>query len=423
MSAIENFRKALLVDFPLKRDDIIAREALRRFEGKGIGKAKSLIGLDDHDTEIYNLVKNIFRNKLTDAYESLVWELLTEHQADGRISDVKRGGNSNDLTPMRLTSENIFCTFHDNKSNKTIALILRNTPRSLNASQYHSIESECSMINVFRGECYLVYFCYYTEALYSRSKVRGLEPICFEDFLQKFFNNKVVDSFRLALNEINDNLDELIGYSVTEICSRKTLKRFKGELTEEWKTLDYIQYFNGIKVPHETAVKLRDKFLSENRYKTLFDGSDYSDSYITSEWFFKKYAPKIKASNFDMTSVVAGYFKSVEQLLDAFIRRCGRDRVFQTKNYEIILVGGTNYKSMLGDMQKFLYNNIDLFEESNASLQVFYLKKLKDWIANCRNGYLHKDNIQDPKTLKKIREETISLYFYTLTMYNFNRNN
>ena len=47
MSAIENFRKALLVDFPLKRDDIIAREALRRFEGKGIGKAKSLIGLDD----------------------------------------------------------------------------------------------------------------------------------------------------------------------------------------------------------------------------------------------------------------------------------------------------------------------------------------------------------------------------------------
>ena len=422
MSAIENFRKALLVDFPLKRDDIIAREALRRFEGKGIGKAKSLIGLDDHDTEIYNLVKNIFRNKLTNAYESLVWELLTEHQADGRISDVKRGGNSNYLTPMSFTSENIFCTFHDNKSNKTIALILRNTPRSLNASQYHSIESECSMINALGGECYLVYFCYYTEAIYSRPKVKGLEPICFEDFLQKFFNSKVVESFRVALNEINDNLDELIGYSVTEICSRKTLKRFKGELTEEWKTRDYIQYFNDIKVPHETAVKLTDRFLSENRYNTLFDGSDYSDSYITSEWLFKKYAPKIKTSQFDMTAVVAGYFKSVEQLLDAFIRRCGQGRVFQEKKSIIILVGDTNYESRLGGMQHFLFGNCDLFEERNAKLQQFYLNKLKYWIANFRNGYFHKDNIQDPDTLQKIREETISLYFYTLAMYNFNRN-
>lgn len=422
MSAIENFRNSLLVDFSLKRDDVIARESVKRFEGKGMRKAKSLIGLDDKDTEIYNLVKNIFRNKLTDAYESLVWELLTEHQADGRISDVKRGGISNGLTPVSFSTENIFCTFQDHKSNKTIALILRNTPRSLNASQYHSIEAECSMTNVLGGECYLVYFCYYTEAINSGPKVKGLEPICFEDFLQKFFNNKVVESFRLVLNEINDNLDELIGYSVTEICSRKALKQFKGLLIEEWKTRNYIEYFKGIKVPHETAIKLIDKFLSENRYNILFDGNDYSDSYITSEWFFKKYAPKIKTSNFDMTAVVVGYFKSVEQLLDTFIRKCGRNRVFQNKNYEIILVGGSNYKSMLGDMQKFLYNNIDLFEENNASLQSFYLKKLKDWKDHCRNGYCHKDNIQDPYSLKKIREETISLYFYTLVMYNFNRN-
>lgn len=74
---------------------------------------------------------------------------------------------------------------------------------------------------------------------------------------------------------------------------------------------------------------------------------------------------------------------------------------------------------MLGDMQKFIYNNIDLFEENNASLQSFYLKKLKDWIDQCRNGYFHKDNIQDTNTLHNIRQETLSLYFFTLVMFQF----
>ena len=165
-----------------------------------------------------------------------------------------------------------------------------------------------------------------------------------------------------------------------------------------------------------------DKFVEQERYRTLFDGNLYSDSYITSEWFYQKYANNIKVTNFDMTAVVAGYFKSIEQLLDSFIVANGQDKVFEYRNgYDNILVGDTNYKSMLGKMHKFLAReeNKCLFEEQDRALQKFYLNKLKTWIDNCRNGYFHKDNIRKTETLALIRKETLSLYFFTLVMYRF----
>lgn len=127
-----------------------------------------------------------------------------------------------------------------------------------------------------------------------------------------------------------------------------------------------------------------------------------------------------------MTAVVAGYFKSIEQLLDSFIVAHAQEKVFESwkdKNdrYIEIKVGDTNYKSMLGKIHKFLAQkeNRCLFEEQDRVLQEFYLIKLKEWIDNCRNGFFHKDNIGEPETLALIRQETLSLYFYTLVMYRF----
>ena len=76
---------------------------------------------------------------------------------------------------------------------------------------------------------------------------------------------------------------------------------------------------------------------------------------------------------------------------------------------------------MLGKIHKFLARkkNRCLFEEQDRVLQEFYLIKLKEWIDNCRNGFFHKDNINNPTVLSQIRQETLLLYFFTLVMYKF----
>lgn len=102
--------------------------------------------------------------------------------------------------------------------------------------------------------------------------------------------------------------------------------------------------------------------------------------------------------------------------------------VFETRKiskteFDEIRVGDTNCISMLGNMQNFLKNNPELFEEQDSSLQNYYLNKLNAWRKKSRNGYFHKDNIQNSSTLFKIRSETLCLYFFTLTMLRFDSEN
>lgn len=422
MLEIDNFKKNILTKLPLRRDEMILsyQKKMHLSDRRGI----PFIRIAKGDFDLYQKILISLKNCLGDQYEDLVYAILKREQEKAiYIRKVDR-----------LTKNGVFVEFYDTRNKHKVYAILRSH------SPTGSIEFKVyKQISVEGGEEVCIVLTNYFEQSATRFAEHDIKRrvpelanatitiIDLPSFLLRFYGKEAKRCFEKAIVQLNEKLDGVIGYSITEICSEKALERFKKQVKENWQEHNFDDFFADSNTNIEKQHNLIDKFLSGKRYSLLFDGKIYSDSYITSEWFYQKYADTIKTEKIDMTAVVAGYLKSIEQLLHEFILDNAEGMVFEIRKieseYEEIKVGDTNYKSMLGNMKIFLGSHRELFEEQDRSLQDYYLNKLGYWIKNSRNGYFHKDNIQDSSTLSKIRNETLCLYFLTLSMFKFDFDN
>ena len=160
---------------------------------------------------------------------------------------------------------------------------------------------------------------------------------------------------------------------------------------------------------------LDDNFLKEKWYEIMVGESDFARSFLTSEWIFKKY---LYNENLDNTYIVAGYLKSVEQLLWDIIFRLGQGKYI--RGLAIQETDNDDIDKTLGSLEYFItsYENDDIFDRVFAYSKHFLMRylrsKLRIWRTYYRNGYFHKDNLKDEEKIKKIREETIYIYFLLL---------
>lgn len=410
MIEIDAFKENILTQFPLIRD-----KEILEYQKKNIDNydGAAYVQIADDNFSLYQAILRKLTFHLEHQYEQMVYSILQKEQ-----------GKPNGLRKVdSLSDERFYFKFYSIQEDREICVILRNhLPKAMmDFSVYKNLSADnndeiCIVLTRTFEQIA-------TQVVEKRiERVSGLKKVTILDlpsFLLRFYGKEAKRCFISAVSQLNEELADVIGYSITEICDARALAKFKEQKITDWAHYDYNALVGDTVLSPSKIQKLIDKFIAQERYRILFDGNLYSDSYITSEWFYQKYANKIRVTNFDMTAVVAGYFKSVEQLLDDFIFRHGKNRSFPCKERERYKVGSINYQSMLGGMRIFLSKNDDLFEEKDPYLQMFYKKKLETWIDNCRNGFFHKDNINDSNTLALIRQETLSLYFFTLVMYRF----
>ena len=168
----------------------------------------------------------------------------------------------------------------------------------------------------------------------------------------------------------------------------------------------------------ETAAEeglLASRFLNLGRYELLLGESDFAKSFLTSEWLYKKY---FSLQELDNTFIVAGYLKSIEQLLWDIIYIIGQGR--QVRGVNIEQDNFEDIDTTLGSLQYFItnYSNDDLFETAFGTSTRFVMRYLRSqlsvWRAKYRNGYFHKHNLEDKEKINLIREETFFLYLLIL---------
>lgn len=417
MIEIDAFKENILTQFPLIRDKEILefqKKNIANYDGNIANyDGAAYIQIADDNFSLYQAILRKLNLHLERQYERMVYSILQKEQ--GKPEGLRKIDS--------LTDERFYFKFYSTQEDREIYAILRNhLPRAMmEFSVYKNLNAgNDDEVCVVLTRTFEQIATQVVERRIERaSGLKNVTVLDLPSFLLRFYGKEAKRCFISAISQLNEELADVIGYSITEICDARALAKFKEQKTADWAHYDYNALIGDIAVPPSKIQYLIDKFVAQERYRILFDGNLYSDSYITSEWFYQKYASNIKVTNFDMTAVVAGYFKSVEQLLDDFIFRHGKKRSFPCKEKERYKVGSINYQSMLGGMRIFLSENDDLFEEKDTYLQMFYKKKLGTWIDNCRNGFFHKDNINDSNTLALIRQETLSLYFFTLVMYRF----
>ena len=296
-----------------------------------------------------------------------------------------------------------------------------------------------------------------------RKEGQKLTAISLAQFFRKYLCEDEYISFSACLKQFINASQEILGYKSIKFLSLMNLaaqKTYEEKELTEWR---YKTYRYKIIDPHNAKIAkylyitqtsfsttlletMYQQYVSEGLLKAMVGSQEYGQSFITSEWLFHSLDAK---KNFDYTSIISGYLKSIEQLLHAIVMinvdnncrismnsskevkkkaKANNLNVYTRDNngiwreadlydagFKYIDLTHTNIQYMdssIGTFEYFLRYNPHIFIDPNQS------KLIADMVScfriECRNGYFHTHNLNDWSIVQKTRENAIYLYFVLL---------
>lgn len=274
----------------------------------------------------------------------------------------------------------------------------------------------------------------------SYSKIIDISHYSIKNFLDEFINENIYQYFLTTLTKAIDDMQKLIGFDVIPRLSMSNLAKVRLDLREylqnvNLKALSYNSQkkFNNLE---ECDLDIINSNLEKGKAEVLLGKSDFAKSYLTSEYLYKAI---VDNSNFDYTSVVAGYLKTIEQFLYRLLEyhmdidgsekwikvtkymAKGKERRPNPKykkntNKQQILVKRHNLEYMdtsLGPLINYINENEDCCEISKDGKTIL-TDLLNDYRKSVRNGYFHKHNLEDIEEVRRIRNNTLYLLCFLI---------
>ncbi|MDG3029391.1 hypothetical protein P5Y91_08345 [Streptococcus sp. ST2] len=281
---------------------------------------------------------------------------------------------------------------------------------------------------------------------YINSEIIDESHYTIKMFLDEFISENLYQDFLTMVIEVIDDIKKLIGFEVIPRLNISYLTKnrldFKKSLQDvEFQELSYNSK-NSFKNLEKYDLEIICSNLKKGKGQVLLGKSDFAISYLTSEYLYKVL---VDNCNFDYTSVVAGYLKTIEQFLyqillsqldidkrNQWIKRGkkyiyrGKKKIYANKedirenpnnsgNYQI-LVTSHNLKFMdvsLGSLIWYITDNEDCLEISEQGRNLLN-RLLLDYKDSVRNGYFHKHNLEDIEEVKRIRNNTLYLLCFLI---------
>lgn len=230
-------------------------------------------------------------------------------------------------------------------------------------------------------------------------------------FFYRFFGEEEFLKFQYEVTNLNKKIHSLIGYRTIEIPTLTTLPIFKIKCREMIFNYNYELAFSSI---YNTQYQLIiDNYIKSNKYLSIISDNDFSQSFISSEWYYNqfKYIDEI-----EQTPIVAGYLKSIEQLLYQILL-FSMDTGYRIKSKNDNKLIECTIKNLNdGKIDLTFKSMINYFAHNNSIWTVnnyvksFIINKLDFYREKYRNDHFHKDNIFAFEEIKEIRRATIELY-------------
>lgn len=266
---------------------------------------------------------------------------------------------------------------------------------------------------------------------------RGTDTYSIRFFITLFFGKKEYECFKSFQEQFTKDVKDYFGISIVRSLKPNVMHNYRQSVSDKLQDFKYDDYING-KISPEQWDLIKNKYLGEHRYNVLCGASDFAESFMTAEWLFDSLK---NAENVDLTAISMGYFKAIEQCLFDYIalhtyEKDSTQRLIYTGNkyskdgapqgYDYLTDATVKNKKkyitiaalirFLGDIDKqgnvesknpeLLFDFVD--QKTYETIIRFFLK-----IAGLRNGYFHKDNINDWQEVKKDRN-TAYMFFILL---------
>ena len=404
------FKNKLIAEFEEKREHIVAHAIHTSPE--------SLFGIRTQDDKIYARILIEFERIALQNVEDLTISLLQKYE-------IESGRNISK------------CSWWDieiNDSDKKAKIVFSSNPSVFNSERIHSYAQEIE--SSADDTIYIVFLL--KDSIETRKAVNNFQvrfnkfsskvtALIFEDFIEIIFGSLEKVKFQTAMLNFKGQFHQAIGYQVTELCSPYNLERLKETLATELVQFPYeivrdkhyserIQIDSGTKfIYNRNFEAIKSEYINNSKFKMLLSGADFSSSFLSSEWLYRKY---VSLDTLDNTFIVTGYLKSIEQLLWDIIVIFGREN--NLRNLEFQPSGNNKINEALGSLEWFVsrWENgdlyIDILGDSKKFVQAYLKEQISLWRTQARNGYFHKHKLEERTQIDAIREDTLFLYFLIL---------
>lgn len=244
-----------------------------------------------------------------------------------------------------------------------------------------------------------------------------------QTFFNSFFGEGEYSTFITYAEDFHTKCNHIISYKTVITPTKKTMANFRVLKQDMLRDKDFktINASGVLGTLSDTEFeRVRVSYLSNKMYYAMTSSNDFADSFISAEWSYDVYSKSM--GELELTGIIAGYLKSVEQLL-YMITRFHRDEGYDIKTRE----GFKPYTkenegiidSTLGSLNRFVTSYKAKLAISSAIRQSIF-NAVDLWTKYQRNGYFHKHNLysKDNK-IGEVRELTLYLYFLILGGFQF----
>lgn len=409
------FKQNLLQQLEMKRDFIVAHDTLNRPD--------PLFEIASSDDKLYMKVLREFELIAIQNAEQLILELCY------RKNIMCRGQKDADLIV--------------NISGQPKSIEFKTSPHAFNSASLHRYVYQQQHQSI--PTCFVFLLWDGIKARESLNRFCGsiakidssvdIDAMIFEEFLEMLFGTEEKEAFLHSMRTFKEEMHQAVGYQITEICSSQNKEKLKHQLLCDLRDCNYYE----IKTFHEyssqknhatpiladaTFAQIVNQYLTNQAYSILVGTKDFAKSFVTSEWLYRKYS---SLEGLDNTFIVAGYLKSIEQLLWSIAQIIGQGR--HIGSFEISEENYDSIDKTLGSLERFFKDggNADLFRdnlENQKQHVIYYLQsRIASWRKAHRNVLLHKGQLNDVYKIDIIRKETIYLYMLILGSINLTPGN
>lgn len=278
--------------------------------------------------------------------------------------------------------------------------------------------------------------------------------ITFQEFFCLFFSEETYSLFTEKIKDAIHTANRIVGFQTIPQLTLSNLSELKKKSATDIKSIDYqslkMSPLSNSKTNKEIIFHFKqfeyqtmlNNFIDNKYYLALLGKQEFARCFITSEYLYSIFKMDYP---FDYTSVAAGYFKTVEQLIYHLVRLTLDDNpqdLWIKKNRKTQGLSRSDIRDnphfkndkhppkqvrfkkdldkyfdiSLGSLCNFLCDNKDAWTISSSSVETTR-KILSYYSQNCRNEHFHKENIFSPNDIEVIRNNTLLVCFLVLGAY------
>ena len=224
--------------------------------------------------------------------------------------------------------------------------------------------------------------------------------------------------YKEFVEKYNTDVHKLIGYRTIVVPSEESLDKLKLNLETELRQLTFAQTMREENLYEGQAQTIECNFWDKGLYKALLGDSTFAESLLSSEWYYQTHGAS--SSALEQTAIVAGYLKSVEQLLYAVVRfSIDSGKTIKRKGYDRTAYVDYSFENesfvdySLGSLIGYIRHYSDLWIV-NSFAKNYVCDKLSIFRDKYRNDHFHKDNITSIEEIRDIRNYSLFMMYLIL---------